>query len=418
MHSLRPSRAVRRDESRNERARLPRVCIDPAPMHLAAARDVPESFRMMQRSWTRDAASVALAHDYLTQRGGAERVVVSLVRAFPDAPIFTSLYDPGGTFAEFADCDIHPSALDRLGSLRRRHRLALPLLPSSFSAIRIDADVTICSSSGWAHGVRTRGRKIVYCHAPARWLYQRERYVAHAGRGARVAMSAMGAPLRAWDQRAARSADRYLANSSWIATLIAQTYGIDAEVVHPPVSIDVMGRQHKPVGVSAGYVLCVSRLLPYKNVDAIAVAFESLGDERLVVVGEGPDRRRLESLSGANVHFLGSSSEAELRWLYANAKCLVSASYEDFGLTPLEAAAFGTPTAALRFGGFLDTIHEGRTGVYFESPEPSAIATAVRELLSVRWDRNELVRHAQGFSEERFAARMRAIATQELHLAP
>ena len=132
-------------------------------------------------------------------------------------------------------------------------------------------------------------------------------------------------------------------------------------------------------GIAPGYVLCVSRLLPYKNVDAVVRAFGCLGTEQLVVVGEGPDRRRLEALAGTNVHFVGSASEAELRWLYANAQCLVTASYEDFGLTPLEAAAFGIPTAALRFGGFLDTIRENRTGVYFDAPEPSQIASAVRE---------------------------------------
>jgi glycosyltransferase involved in cell wall biosynthesis len=360
---------------------------------------------------------VAIAHDYLTQRGGAERVVLSLVRAFPEAPVFTSLYDPGGTFGEFADCDIRRSSLDRVGSLRRRHRIALPLLPASFSALDVDADLTICSSSGWAHGVNARGRKVVYCYAPARWLYQPERYLAQTGRGGRVAMAMMRPRLVAWDQRAAKSADRYVGISTWIAGLISETYGIDAEVVHPPVSIDVTGPQHPPPGVTAGYALCVSRLLAYKNVDAVVRAFGHLGAEQLVVVGEGPDRRRLESLAGTNVRFVGSASEAELRWLYANAQCLVTASYEDFGLTPLEAAAFGTPTAALRFGGFLDTIREGKTGVYFDAPEPAEIAVAVRELLSSRWDRDELTRHAESFSEEQFTMRIRAIAAQELQSA-
>jgi glycosyltransferase involved in cell wall biosynthesis len=361
--------------------------------------------------------TVALAHDYLTQRGGAERVVVSLARAFPDAPIFTSLYHAAGTFDELASCDIRPSALDRVGVLRRRHRLALPLLSSSFSATRIEADVTICSSSGWAHGVRTRGRKVVYCHAPARWLYQRERYVAQAGRGARVAMSAMASPLRAWDQRAAHGASRYLANSSWIAALIAETYGLESEVVHPPVSIDVSGTRRPPPGLDPGFALCVSRLLPYKNVDAVAGAFGRLRDERLVVVGDGPDRERLASLSGSNVHYFGFATDDELRWLYANARCLVTASYEDFGLTPLEAAAFGTPTAALRFGGFLDTIREGQTGVYFDAPDPAQIAAAIKELMGTAWDPSDLVRHVERFSEARFIARMREIATEELALA-
>jgi glycosyltransferase involved in cell wall biosynthesis len=177
------------------------------------------------------------------------------------------------------------------------------------------------------------------------------------------------------------------------------------------------GPRHPPPGVTAGCALCVSRLLPYKNVDAVVRAFGHLGAEQLIVVGEGPDRRRLESLAGANVRFVGSAGEAELRWPYANAQCLVTASYEDFGLTPLEAAAFGTPTAALRFGGFLSTIREGQTGVYFDAPEPAEIAVAVREVLSSRWDRDELTRHAESFSEEQFTMRIRAIAAQELQSA-
>ena len=220
------------------------------------------------------------------------------------------------------------------------------------------------------------------------------------------------------DQRAARTADRYLANSSWIAALIAETYGIEAEVVHPPVSIDVGAPQRRPAGVDPGYLLCVSRLLAYKNVGAVVAAFDGLGGERLVVVGDGPERIRLEAAAPANVHFAGSATDSELRWLYANAAGLVTASYEDFGLTPLEAAAFGTPTAALRFGGFLDTIREDRTGLYFDMPEPSAIAAAVRRMLSRPWDRDALVRHAERFSEARFTARMREIARQELQLTP
>lgn len=121
--------------------------------------------------------TVALVHDYLTQRGGAERVVLSLRRAFPDAPIYTSLYDPAGTFPEFGAADVQPLPLNLLAPLRRRHRLALGLLAPSFSRLRVEADVVVCSSSGWAHGTAATGRKIVYCHAPARWLYQGERYL-------------------------------------------------------------------------------------------------------------------------------------------------------------------------------------------------------------------------------------------------
>ena len=121
--------------------------------------------------------TVVLVHDYLTQRGGAERVVLSMTRAFPHAPLYTSLYDPRATFPEFGEIDVRTLPINRLPPLRRHHRAALPLLAPSFSSLRISADVVICSSSGWAHGARVEGRKIVYCHTPARWLYQSDRYL-------------------------------------------------------------------------------------------------------------------------------------------------------------------------------------------------------------------------------------------------
>jgi len=360
---------------------------------------------------------IAIAHDYLTQRGGAERVVLSLVRAFPHAPLYTSLYEPAGTFPEFARVDVRTSPLNLLASLRQRHRLALPFLAPAFSRLRIPAEVAVCSSSGWAHGAHVSGRKVVYCHAPARWLYQTSRYHGNAGLLPRAGLAALRLPLERWDRKAAEGASRYLANSTWIAHEIGRIYGIEAEVVHPPVAIEADGPRQPLAGIEPGYVLCVSRLLPYKNVGAVVTAFAQLSDERLVVVGAGPDEGRLRASGGRNVHFAGSVGDDELRWLYDHARCLVAASYEDFGLTPVEAAAFGKPTAALRFGGYLDTVREGETGVFFERPEPAEIAHGVRTLLAEAWDTAAIRRHADSFSDEGFTRRMREIVEEELAVA-
>jgi glycosyltransferase involved in cell wall biosynthesis len=360
---------------------------------------------------------VALAHDYLTQRGGAERVVLALVRAFPDAPLHTSLYEPSATFPEFADVDVRTLPINSFAPLRRRHRLALPLLAPSFSRLSIDADVVLCSSSGWAHGARTEGRKIVYCYSPARWLYQTDRYLGDAGPVARMGLATLRRPLERWDRRAASSADRYIVISSWVAQEVRRVYGLEAEVIAPPVTIEISGPQQPLARIEPGYVLCVSRLLPYKNVDAVVTAFERLQGERLVIVGDGPDEARLRSLAGKNVDFAGSVDDAQLRWFYANASALVTASYEDFGLTPLEAAAFGRPTAALRFGGFLNTIREGETGILFDQPEPRQIACAVKRLLAEQWNATLLREHAGEFSEERFSSRLHQIVEEELAVA-
>lgn len=352
---------------------------------------------------------VALAHDYLTQRGGAERVVLSLTRAFPAAPLYTSLYDESGTFAEFAGLDVRPLAINAFAPLRRRHRLALPLLPATFSSLRIPADVLICSSSGWAHASRTDGRKVVYCHAPARWLYQGGRYLSNGRPSSRIGLAVLGRPLRRWDRNAAVSAHRYIANSSWTAQEVERIYGVESEVVHPPLTLDAVGEQ-RPLPVEPGYVLCVSRLRPYKNLEAVVAAFGLLPQERLVVVGEGRAAPHLQKLAGRNVLFAGGVTDDELRWLYEHSRCLVGASYEDFGLTPVEAAAFGKPTAALRFGGYVDTVREGETGVFFDRPEPRDIAAAVSTALDAPWSGAHIRHHASSFSEEDFIVRMRRIA--------
>ncbi len=359
---------------------------------------------------------VALVHDYLTQQGGAERVVLSLAEAFPGAPVHTSLYYPAGTFREFRELDVRPLALDRVALLRRHHRLALPVLAPAFSRLRVDAAVTVCSSSGWAHGASVTGRKVVYCHTPARWLYQSDRYLVGSTGWSARALALLAPPLRRWDRRAAASADRYLVNSHAVRHRVSDLYGIDADVVPPAVEVDGDGPLDPVDGVAPGFVLCVSRLLAYKNVEAVVDAFSSLPSLRLVVVGTGPLHDHIVSVAPANVSVLGRVTDAELRWLYANSIGLVAASYEDFGLTPLEAASFGKPTAALRWGGFLDTTVDGVTGVFFDRPEPVLIAAAVDRLLGRSWDADALVAHAGLFSADRFIQRMRTVVDEERSL--
>jgi len=376
--------------------------------------------------------TVAIVHDYLTQRGGAERVVLEFARAFSGAPIHTSVFNPDRTYPELGELDIRVSPLDRVRVLREHHRVAFPLLAPTFSGLRVDADVVLCSSSGWAHGVHTTGRKVVYCHAPARWLYQRQRYLglAHAGsfvqKGARarrsqecwrvrsqqLALHLLGPSLMRWDKDRAQSADRYLTNSTTMASMIGEVYGMDAEVVPPPPIMDPSGPTERVPKLDDGFLLCVARLLPYKNIRAVMSAAELVHGERLVVVGSGPLREEL-TRSGPQVTFLEHLGDAQLRWLYAHARALVSASYEDFGLTPLEAATFGCPSVVLRAGGFLDTVVDGETGVFFDRPEPLAIAEAIRECLDTSWSGALIQAHAAQFSAEQFRARIRRIVLEE-----
>lgn len=357
--------------------------------------------------------SVAIVHDYLTQFGGAERVVLSLMKAFPSASLYTSLYDAERTFPEYASQPVRTMPLNRVGVLRRHHRLALPVLAPSFSRLRVDADVVVCSSTGWAHGVNATGRKVVYCHAPARWLYQSDHYLRESPAPVRGVTRALGPWLRGWDRQAAATAHRYITTSTAMRDAIRQAYGIEAALVPPPPALDVSGPQQAVDGVIPGFVLCVSRLQTYKNVDAVIAAFDRLPDHRLVVVGEGPDRHRLEALLGPNARLVGRLDDARLRWLYANSAGVVAAAYEDYGLTPLEAAAFEKPVAVLRAGGYLDTVVESVTGVFFDEPFPRAIAAAVEDMVGRGWSTVELLAHAQRFAEARFIERMQAIVAEE-----
>jgi glycosyltransferase involved in cell wall biosynthesis len=366
-----------------------------------------------------DGPRVAIAHDYLTQRGGAEKVVLSMSRAFPDAPIYTLLYDPTETYPEFADRNVRVSRLNNVGFFRKNHRAALPILPLAAQSMYIDADVVVTSSSGWAHGFRTRGRKLVHCHSPARWLYLRDKYLGEKSSvSTRAALAGTSWYLRAWDRRAALTCDRYLAVSTVVQRRIADAYGISADVVPSPVPMSGHAAAEPVAEVlrwlcdsghtdpNAALYLCVSRLLPYKNVDAVARAFAG-GDRRLVIVGRGPETERIRNLKTPNVLMLSDLTNDQMVWLYQHCRALISASYEDFGLTPIEAGVWGRPAVALRFGGFLDTINEFVSGIYFDEPTPQAIADALDTFEHIAFDPDKIRDHVAQFSEESFIERLR-----------
>ena len=346
---------------------------------------------------------VALVHDYLTQRGGAERVALALWRAFPGARLVTSVYEPDATFPEFADAVVETSWLQRVPALRRDPRRALGLLPGAFDRMSLqDVDVVVASSTGFAHGIPTTAPKVVYCHNPARWLYQPQEYLLRQGLVARAGLRALRPRLTAWDLRAARSADRYLANSTVVRDRVRATYGIDAAVLAPPVAIDVGGPQVASPGVEPGFFLIVGRARGYKNTEAVCRAFAAMPDLRLVVVGGLPGGDWPTNLRGV----VGVSDD-ELRWLYTHAQALVSVAYEDFGLTPVEANAFGTPALVLRAGGFLDTLVEGETGWFVEGETPEDVARAVRRLQAEPLDPAVVKTHAARYAPEAFATAVR-----------
>lgn len=341
---------------------------------------------------------VVIAHDYLAQRGGAERVVLSLLHAFPDARVVTSLYEPSQTFAEFEQYRIDTSFLNRVSAIRQDARRGLPLLSTAWSSLSInDADVVICSSSGWSHAVRTSAWKVVYCHNPARWLYQSDAYLRDASTSVRVALSAMAPALRHWDQVQASTADLYLANSSTVRERIRRTYGYDAPVLHPPTGVDAEGERSPVPGLAPGFILTVGRPRSYKNTEAVCAAVASQPQWRLAVVGGLPEGDWPDNVQG-----ITDATDAQLRWLYANCQALVAVGDEDFGLTVPEAASFGKPAVAWRHGGYLDTVVPGVNGVLIDSPTADQIVAGLRRLTARPPSTQAVLEHSRQFSEQAF----------------
>lgn len=342
---------------------------------------------------------VVLAHDYLTQKGGAERVVVEFARMFNPRALVVALFNADTTFEPFADYDVRPSALNRIPVFRRDPRPALPFLARAWSGRKpVAGDVAFCSTSGWAHGLKVAPGvpKVIYCHNPARWLYQPEDYLKEQPGLVRKALQWLRPSLLRWDRKAAASASVYIANSSSVAARIRAAYGIEAEVIFPPVAIDVDGQQEPVPGVEAPFFITVARGRGYKGGQQLIDAFRELPEHRLVVVGKAA----FKDLP-PNVHATGFVSDAQLRWLYSNATGLISTSREDFGLTPIEANAFGTPSLLLRAGGFLDSTVEGVNGCFIDDDALDTIREGVRRFPR-EWDRDAVREHARRFSPEAF----------------
>lgn len=350
--------------------------------------------------------AIGLFHDYLTQKGGAERVALVLAQEFKPSFLFTSVYDPGGTFPDFADQNILTSSLNRVAIFRRDPQKALPLLPRAFHRVpQKPIDVAICSSSGWAHSANTEAGRVLYMHTPARWLYEPKDYFLGRSPALAAGMCAAGPVLRSWDRRQLRASDVVIANSTVVRDRIERVYGREARVVHPPVAVETTGSTLRPPGVEDEYFLTVARGRGYKNSNLIAEAARQANVSIVVVGGSKEDSKK-------NVRYTGVVSESELRWLYANCRALIAMAHEDFGLTPIEANAFGRPVIALRRGGYLDTVIEGMSGIFCETEEPTELAGLMRDFCESDWDPASVRLHASNFTREAFVANLRSAAYQ------
>jgi glycosyltransferase involved in cell wall biosynthesis len=334
-------------------------------------------------------------------------VVLLLHRLFPDAPIYTSLYDASDTYPEFADLDVRTTFLQRLPHKGNSFRRLLPLYPLAFETLRLRGyDLVITSTSGWAHGTRVvGGTHVAFCHNPPRWLYQTDEYLSTAAGvsgHASAALSPALAVVRMWDRRAARRPDAYVAVSRSVAERIGAVYGREAQVIHSPVDVERIVSSPVSDPPEEPYFLVVARHLPYKRIDLAIEACQQRGSRLVVVGGDGPASAGLRDLAGPLVEFRQRLTDPELVVLLQGATALVQPGVEDFGLGPLEANAAGTPAVAFASGGALETVVAGRTGILFDAPSPDSLLTALGSVESGAWEAELLRAHAMTFGEPRF----------------
>jgi glycosyltransferase involved in cell wall biosynthesis len=347
-------------------------------------------------------ASVAITHDYLTQRGGGERVVLELLGLWPEAPIFTLAYDRDSTFPKLARHDVRESMLGPLRTKATMRGLA-PLYPLAFRAFgRFDQDLVISSSSGWAHQVATAPstRHVVYMHTPARWVYAPRRYF---GGGAKLALALpLTGALRRLDRAAARRSDLFITNSRNVQERVARIYGVRAEVVFPPVDTARFAAQ--PRGER---LLVLSRLFPYKRVELVVSAANRAG-LGLDVVGAGPALPHLQELAGPTVTFHGRLEDEAVTELIEGCRALVLPGTEEFGIVAVEANAAGKPVVAFAAGGVLETQRDGVTAALFRVQTVEALLDAIARADALDTPPEELSRAAERFSRRAFREQIQA----------
>ncbi len=349
---------------------------------------------------------VAIVHDLMNQMGGAERVLLTLHDLYPQAPIYTSIWDPRITDKRFRSLDIRTSYMQRLPFILRHHQPYLPLYPFVFERLDLrEYDVVISSSWAFAKGIVTRPEAlhICYCHTPMRWAWRYEDYVSHEEVGliARAILPPFITWLRSWDYTTAGRVDYFLANSHAVAARIAKYYRREATVIMPPVDTS----RFQLASSKDDYFLVVSRMIPYKRIDLAVQAFTRLGLP-LRVIGGGRDEKKLRRMAGKNVRFMGTLPDAAVREHMARCRALVFPGEEDFGITPVEAQASGRPVIAYGAGGALSTIIEGETGVFFYEQTVESLMEAVRNFRDEQFDPQRIRRHAEEFDTQRFMDRL------------
>ena len=354
---------------------------------------------------------VAIVHDWLTNLGGAERVVESLHQMFPEAPIYTSVYLPD-KLPLLKDAKIVTSFLQHWPLARKKHQLYPMLRTLAFESFDFSGyDLVISSSSAEAKGIitSTETLHLSYIHTPTRYYWSGyEDYLSSPGLGifnplAKMVLPRVVKKMRHWDYAAAQRPDLLIANSKTVQSRVKKYYNRESVVISPPV--DTARFETPDKSKKEDYYLVVSRLIPYKRVDLAVRACTSLG-RKLLVVGSGSELANLKSIAGPSVIFAGSLSDAETTTHFKNCKAFIFTANEDFGITPVEAMSAGKPVVAFGKGGSSETVLDGVTGVFFDSQTEDSLEKAIIKLEGASFDVSKIVARAADFSIEKFKSSM------------
>ncbi len=327
---------------------------------------------------SRPAPRVALVHDFLLDLRGAERVFLALCAMFPDADLFTAVYDERGTEYRFAGRNITTSFVQKMHPTSRNFRVLLPFYPHAIESLDLSAyDLVLSSSSAWAHGVLPgeNATHVCYCHNPFRYAWnERDATLRARNVAVRPVLATVLQRWRQWDWIAAQRVDAYMANSHTTERRIARYFQRESTVVYPPVET----RRFTPLDVDqiGDHYVVLSELMPHKRIDVAIHAFNRLRLP-LLVLGDGPDGRHLRRLAGPTISFAGRVSDERVAMELARAQALIVTATEEFGIAAVEAQAAGRPVIALAEGGVRETVQDGITGTFFEDAHPDALAAAV-----------------------------------------
>lgn len=364
----------------------------------------------------RDNIKVALVHEWLVGHGGGERVLKCLHEMYPEAPIYTLVYDKDKAPEWVGKCDVHTTYIQKWPGGKNHHKLLLSFMPKAWEALDLsEFDLVISSCASCCKGVITRpdALHVCYCHSPIRYVWDLYYdYLANAGAIKRVVMPQLIHRVRMWDYLAAQRVDAFVANSAFVRKRIRKYYRRDAEVIHPGTDINPYPIVEEP----EDYYLVVSRFVRYKRIDIAVEACNILG-RRLVVIGSGgEEEERLRSLAGPTVEFAGRVSDEEMQHYYSNAKAFLFPGIEDYGITPVEAMSAGVPVLAYGRGGVLETVVDGETGMYFHDQSPESLVACIErfEREGVSLTRRQIREYSLGFSNDVFKEKMSRFIAEAL----